>query len=96
MICFYRIWPITTSSLFIGPLESSPSVSVTSLEFMDSVSSVVLSVSVQSSALLQSRHSGGVPEQDPPNKGGKQDPLVGPPLGGPVYLTLQPPVDWHS
>ena len=91
---FYRIWPMTTSSPFKGPLESSPSLFVTSLEFSDSVSSVVLSV--QSSALLQSRHSGGVPEQDPPNKGGKQDPLVGPPLGGPVYLTLQPPVDWHS
>ena len=33
---------------------------------------------------LQSWHSGGVPEQDPPNVWEKQEPEVGPDLGGPV------------
>ena len=34
--------------------------------------------------LLQARHSGGVPEHFPPKEREKQEPEVGPDLGGPV------------
>ena len=50
------------------------------------------SASCHSSALEQSWHSGGVPRQDPPKEGGKQEPEVAPPLGGPVYCPVQPPL----
>ena len=35
---------------------------------------------------MQSLHSGGVPEQDPPNDCGKQEPDSWPGLLGPTYL----------
>lgn len=52
--------------------------------------------SLQDLTLLQSLHSGGVPLQEPPKAAGKQEPMDGPPLGGPVYLTVQPPLALHS
>ena len=41
-------------------------------------------------ALLQSGHSGGVPEHPPPKELGKQLPKVLPDLLGPTHLTVQP------
>ena len=42
-------------------------------------------------ALLQCKHSGGIPWQAPPNFLEKQKPEDGPVRGGPVYFTLHPP-----
>ena len=44
---------------------------------------------------LQSLHSFGVPLHLPPNEAEKHDPEVAPGLAGPMYKTVQPPLDWQ-